>query len=80
MNCSHAQVIESASFSICVYFCSVLVSDHELYATGFHSPLSCFCSKTAPIPNEEASADTLVGFDWLYKHKTGVELNLDLIS
>ena len=58
----------------------VLVSDRELYTTDFHSSLSCYCSKTTPVPYNEASADTLVGFDWLYTHKTGVELNLDLTS
>ena len=58
--------------------CSSVIMNY--YATGFHSLMSCFCTKTAPIPYDEVSTGTLVGFDWLYRHKTGVELNLDLIS
>ena len=49
----------NASFSICVYRNSVQVIEHEVYATGCHWPWT-FCSRTAPKPREEASAEMVV--------------------
>ena len=56
----HAQVVASASFSIWAYLRSLSHIECEAYATGFHWP-SLYCSSTAPIPYDDASADTLVG-------------------
>ena len=47
-------------FSICVYICLVFVSDRKLNATGFHSPLSCFCRNTAPIPYDLMTKHLLI--------------------
>ena len=64
-------MIESASFSICAYLASALVSDLDAYAIGFHSPLSCFSQITAPRPYADASDDSAVGLVGEYKAKTG---------
>ena len=58
-NVSHAQVEASASFAICTYLFSVLLSDVEAYATGFH-PSADLWSKTAPSLWDEASAEIFV--------------------
>ena len=58
-NFSHTHVAANASFSICVYQDSVQVIEREAYATGCHWPWT-FCSRTAPKPWEEASAEMVV--------------------
>jgi hypothetical protein len=56
-NMSH--VMASASFSICAYRISVFDIDLDAYATGLRlSPR--FCLITAPIPNDDASAETML--------------------
>ena len=35
----------TSSFSVCVYLCSVDVSDIEMYATGLYLPLGFFVSE-----------------------------------
>ena len=58
-NFSHAHVAANASFSICAYQDSVQVIEHEAYVTGCHWPWT-FCSRTAPRPWEETSAEMAV--------------------
>ena len=48
----------SASFSICAYRLSVSDIDRDANATGLQF-VSHNCSRTAPSPYDEASADTL---------------------
>ena len=64
-NFSHAHVAANASFSICVYQDSVQVIECEAYATGCHWPCT-FCSRTAPKPGEEASAEMVVSAVGMY--------------
>ena len=54
------EVKASASFSIWAYLLPVVVMDLNIYATGLTSPITCFCISTAPRPNEDASAKTVV--------------------
>jgi hypothetical protein len=50
----------SASFLICAYRISVSDIDLDVYATGLRlSPR--FCLITAPMPNDDASAETMLG-------------------
>ena len=59
LNFSHAHVMASASFSICAYRITVSDIDLDAYATGLIlSP--CFCLITVPIPNDDASAETML--------------------
>ena len=59
-------MVTYASFSIWAYLCSVSVIVLDAYATGFQLELSS-CSRTAPSPYDEASADTFVEAWWLYR-------------
>ena len=58
-NFSHTHDAANASFSICVYRDSVQVIEREAHAAGCHWPWT-FCSRTAPKPWEEASAEMVV--------------------
>ena len=50
------------------------VSAREAYAIGNHFSSCCFCVRTAPSPNDEASAATKVSASGLYRAITGSEL------
>ena len=58
-NFSHTHFAANASFSICVYRDSIQVIKGEAYVTECHWPWT-FCSRTAPKPWEEASAEMVV--------------------
>ena len=58
--------------------CSSVIVNYMLLGSNLHS---LAFSKLLLYHNyDEAFADTLVGLYWLYRHKTGVELNFDLTS
>ena len=74
-----AQVIPSASFSIWAYLCSVSVRALEIYEIGRRSLFSCLCHRTAPMPQDEASADNIVSRVASYLARISLELRVSLI-
>ena len=67
-----------ASFSIWAYLLSVTVIQREIYATGWSSPELCRCSKTAPRPKDDASADAIVSKFGSNNASTGLSVRITL--
>ena len=56
------------------------VNDREIYEMGFMTPSCCFCSKTAPRPKHDTSAETTVSRVGSNRAMTGAVVSARITS